>query len=51
MGMTRIDWIIMAVYFTFVLGIGVALKRYMKTSTDSFLRRAFRLVNKQQRAR
>ena len=37
MGMTRIDWIIMAVYFTFVLGIGVALKRYMKTSTDFFL--------------
>jgi len=37
MGLTHIDWIIMAVYFTFVLGIGVALKRYTKTSTDFFL--------------
>ncbi len=37
MGLTSIDWIIMAVYFAFVLGIGVALKRYMKTSTDFFL--------------
>src|SRR5437870_10123174 len=27
----------MAVYFAFVLGIGAALKRYMKTSTDFFL--------------
>jgi len=27
----------MLVYFVFVLGIGVALKRYMKTSTDFFL--------------
>ncbi|MDR3745483.1 MAG: sodium:solute symporter family protein [Acidobacteriaceae bacterium] len=27
----------MLVYFTFVLGIGFALKRYMKTSTDFFL--------------
>src|SRR6202140_3133561 len=27
----------MLVYFAFVLGIGVALKRYMKTSTDFFL--------------
>jgi len=27
----------MVVYFVFVLGIGVALKRYMKTSTDFFL--------------
>ncbi len=37
MGLTSIDWIIMAVYFLFVIGIGVALKRYMKTSTDFFL--------------
>jgi SSS family solute:Na+ symporter len=37
MGLTSIDWIIMAVYSAFVLGIGVALKRYMKTSTDFFL--------------
>jgi SSS family solute:Na+ symporter len=35
--LTAIDWIIMVVYFVFVLGIGVALKRYMKTSTDFFL--------------
>ena len=40
--MTRIqlgtvDYIILLVYFAFVLGIGWALKRYMKTSTDFFL--------------
>src|SRR5690348_12486394 len=32
--LTAIDWIIMGTYFVFVLGIGVALRRYMKTSTD-----------------
>jgi solute:Na+ symporter, SSS family len=32
-----IDWTIMGVYFAFVLGIGAALKRYMRTSTDYFL--------------
>src|SRR6516164_7514656 len=37
MNLTGIDWIIMVLYFIFVLGIGVALKRYMKTSTDFFL--------------
>src|SRR5437867_3262620 len=37
MGLTTIDWVIMAVYFVFVLGIGAALKRYMKTSADFFL--------------
>lgn len=37
MGLTAIDWTIMAVYFMFVLGIGVALKRYTKTSADFFL--------------
>ena len=37
MGLSSIDWIIMAVYFAFVLGIGAALKRYVKTSTDFFL--------------
>src|SRR5215218_1524698 len=37
MNLTTIDWIIMLVYFVFVLGIGYALKRYMKTSTDFFL--------------
>ncbi len=40
--MTRIqlgavDYIILLVYFAFVLGIGWALKRYMKTSSDFFL--------------
>ena len=32
-----IDWIIMGTYFAFVLGIGAALKRSMRTSTDFFL--------------
>jgi len=35
--LTFIDWTIMVIYFVFVLGIGFALKRYMKTSTDFFL--------------
>jgi solute:Na+ symporter, SSS family len=35
--LTAIDWTIMIVYFAFVLGIGVALKRYTRTSTDFFL--------------
>jgi solute:Na+ symporter, SSS family len=34
--LTAIDWLIMLVYFAFVLGIGLALKRYMKTSKDFF---------------
>ncbi|HZU22929.1 MAG TPA: Na+/galactose cotransporter, partial [Terriglobales bacterium] len=37
MQLTIIDWLIMLVYFGFVLGIGFALKRYMKSSTDFFL--------------
>jgi len=37
MGLTSIDWAIMAVYFSFVVGIGVVLKGYTKTSTDFFL--------------
>jgi len=37
MKLTFIDWIIMLVYFAFVLGVGWALKRYMKTSKDFFL--------------
>src|SRR6266567_3993137 len=37
MNLTAIDWIIMLVYFVFVLGIGFALRRYMKTSSDFFL--------------
>ncbi len=32
-----VDYIILIIYTAFVLGIGVALKRYMKTSTDFFL--------------
>lgn len=32
-----IDYAVMVVYFVFVLGIGFALKRFMKTSTDFFL--------------
>jgi SSS family solute:Na+ symporter len=35
--MTGIDWLILSLYFVFVLGIGVALKNSMKTSTDFFL--------------
>ena len=37
MQLTSIDWVIMTVYFVFVLGIGVVLKRYTRTSTDFFL--------------
>src|SRR5260370_11969692 len=32
-----VDWLIMLVYFVFVLGIGFALKRSMRTSNDFFL--------------
>jgi solute:Na+ symporter, SSS family len=32
-----IDYAIMAIYVAFVIGIGFALKRYMKTSADFFL--------------
>jgi len=35
--LTAIDWILMAVYFAFVLGVGIALKRYTKTSKDFLL--------------
>jgi solute:Na+ symporter, SSS family len=35
--MTGIDWLILGLYFAFVLGIGVALKSSVKTSTDFFL--------------
>src|SRR5438270_6638730 len=35
--MTGIDWLILFLYFVFVLGIGVALRGRMKTSTDFFL--------------
>jgi SSS family solute:Na+ symporter len=32
-----VDYLILGIYIVFVLGIGWALKRYMKTSTDFFL--------------
>jgi SSS family solute:Na+ symporter len=32
-----IDYLILGVYFAFVLGIGIALKRYTRSSTDFFL--------------
>src|ERR1700726_4931942 len=35
--MTGIDWAILCLYFVFVLGIGVAVKGSVKTSTDFFL--------------
>jgi SSS family solute:Na+ symporter len=35
--LTIVDWLIMLVYFAFVLGIGFALRRYMRTSNDFFL--------------
>jgi SSS family solute:Na+ symporter len=37
MNLTAIDWVIMFLYFAFVLGIGIYLKKFMKTSTDFFL--------------
>ena len=37
MNLTTIDWLIMLLYFVFVLGIGFALKRFMKTSKDFLL--------------
>jgi solute:Na+ symporter, SSS family len=35
--LATVDYVILTVYFLFVLGIGWALKRYMKTSSDFFL--------------
>ena len=35
--LTAVDYSILAIYFLFVLGIGFALKRYMKGSGDFFL--------------
>jgi SSS family solute:Na+ symporter len=32
-----VDYAILLTYFAFVLGIGIALKRYMRSSTDFFL--------------
>ena len=36
LNLTAVDWLIMLLYFVFVLGIGFALKRSMKTSKDFF---------------
>src|SRR3954447_13865379 len=37
MELTGVDWLIMMVYFAFVLGIGLLLRRRVKDSTDFFL--------------
>ena len=37
MNLTAVDWVLMAVYVAFVLGIGVVRKRYVNTSSDFFL--------------
>ncbi len=37
MHLASIDWLILLVYFGFVLGIGFALKRYIRSSSDFFL--------------
>src|SRR6516164_312178 len=36
-GLTWIDYLVMLIYLAFVLGIGLALKRFMRTSDDFFL--------------
>jgi SSS family solute:Na+ symporter len=36
MTLSALDWTLLFVYFAFVLGIGVALRRYTRTSTDFF---------------
>ena len=36
MDLKFVDWLIMVLYFVFVLGIGFALKRFMRTSKDFF---------------
>jgi SSS family solute:Na+ symporter len=35
--LTTVDYVVMAIYFAVVLGIGWALRRMMRTSTDFFL--------------
>ena len=37
MSLAAVDWLLMAVYFAFVLGIGFVLKRFVTTSSDFFL--------------
>ena len=36
MHLTSIDWLIIGTYFVFVLGIGFAINRFMKSSSDYF---------------
>ena len=36
MTLSVLDWTLLFIYFSFVLGIGVALKRYTRTSNDFF---------------
>src|SRR5438874_6727792 len=36
MTLSALDWTLIFVYFAFVIGVGVALKRYTRTSTDFF---------------
>jgi len=36
-GLTFVDWLIIAIYFGFVPGIGFYLRRYTKTEEDFFL--------------
>jgi len=35
--LTAIDWLLMAIYFAFVLGVGFLLRRRVNTSIDFFL--------------
>lgn len=35
--LSLVDYVVLVIYFAFVLGIGAALRRYTKTSTDFFL--------------
>ena len=37
MQLAWIDYLLILIYFTFVLGIGFVLKRHAQTSTDFFL--------------
>ncbi len=36
-GLSFVDWLIIAIYFAFVIGIGFYLRRYTKTADDFFL--------------
>ncbi len=36
MTLSALDWTLLFVYFAFVIGVGIALKRYTRTSTDFF---------------